>query len=119
MLAFWRWRLCAAYAVTLKWAAQNDILTLDPHSQNHATTHAIMQHTYEGLTRYNKNYQLEPCLAMSWKQISDTQWRFNLRKGVKFHDGTPVHRRRRGVLLRPHPAAAGHDTRSTSPASRR
>ena len=29
-------------AVTLRWAAQNDILTLDPHSQNHATTHAMI-----------------------------------------------------------------------------
>jgi peptide/nickel transport system substrate-binding protein len=76
-------------AVTLRWAAQNDILTLDPHSQNHATTHAMMQYTYEGLTRYTKNYQIEPCLATSWQQISDTQWRFNLRQGVKFHDGSP------------------------------
>ena len=78
-----------AYAVNLKWAAQNDVITLDPHSQNHATTNAMMQHTYEGLTRYNKQHQPEPCLAVSWKQISDTQWRFNLRKGVKFHDGSP------------------------------
>ncbi len=78
-----------AYAANLKWAAQNDILTLDPHSQNHATTNAMMQHTYEGLTRYNKQYQPEPCLATSWKQLSDTHWRFNLRKGVKFHDGSP------------------------------
>ena len=76
-------------AVTLRWAAQNDILTLDPHSQNHATTHAMMQYTYEGLTRYTKNYQIEPCLATSWQQISETQWRFNLRQGVKFHDGSP------------------------------
>jgi len=78
-----------ANAANLKWAAQNDILTLDPHSQNHATTNAIMQHTYEGLTRYNTKYQPEPCLATGWKQISDTHWRFNLRKGVKFHDGSP------------------------------
>jgi len=78
-----------AYAVTLKWAAQNDILTLDPHSQNHATTNSILQHTYEGLTRYTKDYKVEPCLAVSWKEVSETQWRFNLRKGVKFHDGSP------------------------------
>jgi peptide/nickel transport system substrate-binding protein len=80
--------LGAAQAAPLKWAAQNDILTLDPHSQNHATTNAIMQHTYEGLTRYNTKYQPEPSLATGWKQISDTHWRFNLRKGVKFHDGS-------------------------------
>ena len=78
-----------AYAVNLRWAAQNDIVTLDPHSQNHATTNAVIQHTYEGLTRYNKEYKAEPSLATSWKQMSDTQWRFNLRKDVKFHDGSP------------------------------
>jgi peptide/nickel transport system substrate-binding protein len=77
------------HAATLRWAAQNDILTLDPHSQNHTTTHAIMQYVYEGLTRYTKDFQVEPCLATSWEQITPTQWRFHLRKGVKFHDGTP------------------------------
>ncbi len=46
-----------AHAVTLKWAAQNDVITLDPHSQNHATTHSIMQHVYEGLVRYDKDFK--------------------------------------------------------------
>jgi peptide/nickel transport system substrate-binding protein len=78
-----------AYAASLRWAAQNDILTMDPHSQNHSTTLSILQHTYEGLTRYTKDYKIEPCLAVSWQQVSDTQWRFNLRKDVKFHDGSP------------------------------
>ena len=77
------------HAVTLRWGAQNDILTLDPHSQNHATTSSILQHTYEGLTRYTKAYAIEPALATGWQQISPTQLRFTLRKGVKFHDGSP------------------------------
>jgi peptide/nickel transport system substrate-binding protein len=77
------------HAATLRWAVQNDILTLDPHSQNHSPTHAIMQHVYEGLVRYTKDFQVEPCLATSWEQVTPTQWRFHLRKGVKFHDGTP------------------------------
>lgn len=83
--------VCAApaSAATLRWGAQNDILTLDPHSQNHATTHSLLQHTYEGLVRYTKDFQVEPSLATSWQQVSPTQWRFNLRKGVKFHDGAP------------------------------
>ena len=79
----------AAQAATLKWAAQNDILTLDPHSQNHATTNGILQHTYEGLVRYTKDFKVEPCLATSWQYVSPTQVRFSLRKNVKFHDGTP------------------------------
>jgi len=81
--------VAAAQAVPLRWAAQNDILTLDPHSQNHATTNAILMHAYEGLTRYNAKYEVEPALATKWTFISPTQVRFELRKGVKFHDGSP------------------------------
>jgi peptide/nickel transport system substrate-binding protein len=78
-----------AHAATLKWAAQNDVITLDPHSQNHATTNGIMQHVYEGLVRYDKKFGIEPCLATSWQTVSPTQVRFTLRKNVKFHDGSP------------------------------
>jgi peptide/nickel transport system substrate-binding protein len=78
-----------AAAQTLRWAAQNDILTMDPHSQNHATTNAILMHAYEGLTRYSATYEVEPALATKWTYISPTQVRFDLRKGVKFHDGSP------------------------------
>lgn len=78
----------SASAAQLRWAAQNDILTLDPHSQNHATTNNVVGHAYEGLVRYDKKYQIEPALATSWQATSPTTWRFNLRKGIKFHDGT-------------------------------
>jgi peptide/nickel transport system substrate-binding protein len=78
-----------AQAQTLRWAAQNDILTMDPHSQNHATTNSILSHAYEGLVRYSPTYQVEPALATKWTFITPTQVRFDLRKGVKFHDGTP------------------------------
>jgi peptide/nickel transport system substrate-binding protein len=73
----------------LRWAAQNDVLTLDPHSQNHATTLSLLQHCYEGLTRFDAKLQIEPALATGWTVMSPTQVRFQLRRGVKFHDGTP------------------------------
>ena len=78
-----------AAAVTLRWAAQSDIMTLDPHAQNHTTTSGILQHAYEGLVRYDKDFQIEPALASSWSMTSPTEWRFMLRKNVKFHDGSP------------------------------
>jgi peptide/nickel transport system substrate-binding protein len=78
----------SANAANLRWAAQNDVLTLDPHSQNHQTTTTMLQHTYEGLTRYTRDYKIEAGLATAWKEMSPTQYRFNLRKGVKFHDGS-------------------------------
>jgi peptide/nickel transport system substrate-binding protein len=30
-----------------------------------------------------------PLLAESWERVDGTTWKFNLRKGVTFHDGTP------------------------------
>jgi peptide/nickel transport system substrate-binding protein len=78
-----------ASASTLRWAGQNDILTLDPHSQNHATTNAILMHAYEGLVRNGPQYEIEPALATRWSYTSPTVVRFELRRGVKFHDGTP------------------------------
>lgn len=81
--------LGAVKAQSLRWAAQNDVLTLDPHSQSHATTLAILMHAYEGLTRYGANYEVEPALATKWTYLSPTQVRFELRKGVKYTDGTP------------------------------
>ncbi len=79
----------AALAAPLRWAAQNDILTLDPHAQDHNTSNAIGAHIYEGLTRLSKTYRPEPSLATKWTYLSQTQVRFELRRGVKFHDGSP------------------------------
>jgi peptide/nickel transport system substrate-binding protein len=58
-----------ASAASLKGAAQNDILTADPHSQNHATTNAILMHTYEGLTRYNAKYEVEPANGPTFPRL--------------------------------------------------
>lgn len=76
-------------AAPLRWAAQNDILTLDPHSQNHTTSLTIAAQVYEGLLRRAENNQPEPSLATRWTYVSPTQVRFELRRGVKFHDGSP------------------------------
>lgn len=81
--------LSAASAAPLRWAAQNDILTLDPHSQDHNTSNAIGNHIYEGLTRLGRDYRPEPSLATKWTYTSQTQVRFELRRGVRFHDGAP------------------------------
>ena len=77
-------------AATLRVAGANDILTFDPHAQNHQTTLTYQQMVYEALVRYDKDYDVEPALATSWEFLSPTQLRFKLRQGVKFHDGSPL-----------------------------
>src|SRR3954462_8049971 len=77
-----------ANAATLRWASQGDYLTADPMAQNELLTNSINGHVYESLVVRGKKLEILPGLAESWKQTNPTTWVFNLRKGVKFHDGS-------------------------------
>ncbi|WPG38695.1 ABC transporter substrate-binding protein [Variovorax sp. EBFNA2] len=88
--------LCALSAVsmvasaqTIRIANQGDALSLDPHSLNESLQLSVTANVYETLVGRNKDLSLAPLLATSWKQTSPNVWRFELRKGVVFHDGTP------------------------------
>jgi len=70
-------------------ANQGDALSMDPHSLNESLQLSVTGNVYEPLVGRNKDLSLTPMLATSWKQTSPTVWRFELRKGVQFHDGTP------------------------------
>ncbi|MBS0317631.1 MAG: ABC transporter substrate-binding protein [Proteobacteria bacterium] len=78
-----------ASAQTVRVADQGDALSMDPHSLNETLQLSVDGNMYEGLTGRNKDLSLAPALATSWKQTSPNVWRFNLRHGVQFHDGTP------------------------------
>ena len=77
-----------SHAQTLRFASQGDAQTMDPHSQNHGLTNSINQHVYDYLIARDKQLNFVPCLAVSWEQVSQLKWRFKLRPGVKFHDGS-------------------------------
>jgi len=78
-----------AQGMSFKWASQDDAATMDPHAFNHGMTLTVLNHVYEGLVRRDRAMAVEPALAVSWTQPSPTIWRFKLRDGVRFHDGTP------------------------------
>jgi peptide/nickel transport system substrate-binding protein len=44
---------------------------------------------FETLVRMTPDYRVVPDLATSWKLVPPNTWRFRLRHGVKFQDGTP------------------------------
>ena len=79
----------AASAQTVRIANQGDALSLDPHSLNESLQLSVDSNAYEALVGWNQKLEMQPMLATSWKQTSPTVWRFELRKGVQFHDGTP------------------------------
>ena len=80
----------AAQAQTFRWAGSTDPQTMDPHATNSAPVLGFLNNVYEGLVRRNKQMQIEPALAESWEQLGSDGWRFNIRKGVKFHDGAAL-----------------------------
>ncbi|MBN9372238.1 MULTISPECIES: ABC transporter substrate-binding protein [Hydrogenophaga] len=79
----------AASAQTVRIGNQGDALSMDPHSLNESLQLTVTGNVYEPLVARDRNLKLVPGLATSWKQTSPTVWRFELRKGVEFHDGTP------------------------------
>jgi len=81
--------LATADAKTLRWSSQGDYLSADPHGQNEGINNLINDEIYERLVVRDRKLELVPGLATSWEMVAPTRWRFHLRRGVVFHDGTP------------------------------
>ena len=76
-----------ALAAELRMGMQN-VPTLDPHFLLQDSNIAYNQHIYGALTDTDEHGKLVPNLAESWMPVGEA-WRFTLRRGVTFHDGTP------------------------------
>ena len=79
-----------SYAKTIKWSMQGDSLTLDPHAQNEGPTTQVSRQVYEALVTRGLDMSIGPQLAESWEALTPKTWVFNLRKDVKFSNGTPM-----------------------------
>ena len=77
-----------ARAQTLRIASAFDPQTMDPHALALLYHSRIAYQVYDSLVHRNEAFKLEPGLATSWQMTSPTSWRFKLRAGVKFHDGS-------------------------------
>src|SRR5262252_3145993 len=64
-------------------------LTLDPANHYSISATSVLRHVFDPLVDVTNDSKFVPALAESWRAVSSTQWRFTLRKGVAFHDGTP------------------------------
>lgn len=79
----------AAPAQTLRFSFQGDVGTLDPYGLNETFTLGYLGNVYEGLTTRGPDLAIEPGLAERWEILAKDRWRFHLRQGVRFHDGSP------------------------------
>jgi peptide/nickel transport system substrate-binding protein len=78
----------AAGAQELKIGLKTEPSSLDPYYHNLGPNLQMSAHIFDQLVAQDDNQKLIPALALNWKPISDTEWEFNLRKGVKFSDGS-------------------------------
>lgn len=78
-----------AAAQELRIATSYKLMTLDPHYVNLNENTSLLSQIYERLVYQDETFELKPGLATSWRRVSDTQWEFKLREGVRFHDGSP------------------------------
>ncbi|HEV8441012.1 MAG TPA: ABC transporter substrate-binding protein [Methylomirabilota bacterium] len=75
---------------TVVYAIQSDVPNWDPPNSVLRESIILGYHVFDHLAaRDLKTGKVGPSLAVSWKNVDDTTWEVKLRKGVKFHDGTP------------------------------
>ncbi len=79
-----------ASAEEFKFAFQGDASTMDPHGLFETFTLGFQRNVYEGLVARNGKMEMIGALAESWENTSPNVWTFNLRKGVKFHNGNDM-----------------------------
>jgi len=61
----------------------------DPHFHNLTANNGPLSQIFEPIVLENEVGDLEPRLAQSWRLLTPTTWEFELRRDVRFHDGTP------------------------------
>jgi peptide/nickel transport system substrate-binding protein len=67
--------------------ATYDINSIFPYSINIYNKNVLLSNIYNGLVEFDEIFQIIPSLAISWTNLDDYTWRFNLRENVKFHNG--------------------------------
>lgn len=73
---------------TLTVAVSKEPASLIPYESNDTGTAPITHQYCEPLLTVDVDMNLQPCLATEWEQVDDTHYRFKLREGVTFHDGS-------------------------------
>lgn len=74
---------------TLVYGRGADSVSLDPINVTDGESIRVTHNIYETLLEYDHNLELQPKLATDYNSSEDgLTWTFQLREGVKFHDGT-------------------------------
>lgn len=84
------WLFQGAVGQELRVALRQIPSVLDP-VQSNSNTRASLNYTpFNALVEidYNNNSDYIPGIATDWRQVDDLTWEFDIRSGVRFHDGS-------------------------------
>ena len=79
----------AAWAEDLRIGVSIGPSSMDPHFWNFEANQQILRDIFDQFFNEDENGNPTPNLAESWKVLDDKTWEVKLRKGVKWHDGSP------------------------------
>ena len=71
---------------TLTFGLESDPVAVAPYGMAPGAAHWGKEHTYDSLAEFDRGLNIRPALAESWK-VEKNSVTFNLRKGVRFHNG--------------------------------
>ena len=75
-----------AYGISVPY----DLDTLDPAARNRLSDFSLLSNLYEPLVVTDANLSVRPGLAVRWSNPDPLTWQFELRPGVRFHDGSAL-----------------------------
>lgn len=70
-------------------AQGSGLRTLDPHMHSERVNHIVDDNIHDPLIRRNAKNDLIPWLAEKYEIVNGKDWKFYLKKGIKFHNGNP------------------------------
>jgi peptide/nickel transport system substrate-binding protein len=73
----------------VRWARSSGMPSWEPLANDSERWNGLGQ-VYEGLVLADADASLQPGLATTWTLVGRDTWRFELRQGVRFHDGSPL-----------------------------
>ncbi len=79
----------SARAGDLTMALASEPSSMDPHYQILTPNEMVARHVFEPLVQQGPRQEALPALATAWKALDSTTWEFDLRRDVRWHDGTP------------------------------
>jgi peptide/nickel transport system substrate-binding protein len=67
-------------------AVPSSLLSLDPYEDS-VSNSIVVENIYDPLVRLDSDMRIQPALATSWSSPDSLTWTFEIRPGVRFHDG--------------------------------